>query len=76
MNEVLGLRGSMCGCQYPKQVTDMPDFFGLADGEFVGGKELQMASTIPEADAPFDKAQSNFRQLKRFMQYKALDGAF
>ena len=24
----------------PGMVTDRPDFFGLADGEFVGGKEL------------------------------------
>ena len=50
--------------------------FGLANGEFMGDEDLQMASTIPKVDAPFDKAQSNFRQLKWFMKYKALDGSF
>ena len=49
------------GCQYPKWVTDMPDMLGLANGGFMWDEDLYMASTIPEVDAPFDKAQSNFR---------------
>jgi len=35
--------------------------FGLANGEFMGDEDLWMASTILEVEAPFDKAQSNFR---------------
>jgi len=28
------------GCQYPEQVTDRPDMFGLANGEFMGDEDL------------------------------------
>ena len=58
------MRGSIAGesgCQYPEWASDRPDMFGLANGKFIGDEDLQMASTIPEVDAPFDKAQSNFR---------------
>ena len=58
------MRGSIAGesgCQYPEWVTDRPVMVGLANGEFMGDEDLWMASTILEVEAPFDKAQSNFR---------------
>ena len=66
----------MSGCQFPEWVTDRPAMFGLANGGFLWDKDLKMASTLPGVDAPFDKAQSKFRWLNWFMQYKALDGLF